>query len=209
MAYPISSQTPDQPDTGVPSDPTAVKEQRPLRADARRNRQRVLEAAATVFTSAGLGVSVHEIARRAGVGVGTVSRHFPTKEALCQAIVLDRIERCVTTGRTLAATHEPGAAFLAYFAFMVDEGVVDRALADALVGGGFDIEAAAASSEHDIMGALRQLLIAAQESGSIRSDVDTADVKALIAACLARERGQTDPAARQRMIVIVYNGLRK
>jgi AcrR family transcriptional regulator len=183
-------------------------EVRPLRADARRNRQRVLEVAAAVFTEEGLGVSVHEIARRAGVGTGTVSRHFPTKEALFQAIVLDRIERCVTTGRALAETQEPGAAFRSYFTFMVEEGAVDHALADALVGGGFDIEAAAARSEHDIMGALRQLLTAAQQAGSIRADVDTADVKALIAGCLARERGHADPTARRRMIAIVYDGLR-
>src|SRR5882724_8980099 len=90
---------------------------RPLRADAQRNRQQVLEVAAAAFTAEGLGVSVHEIARRAGVGTGTVSRHFPTKETLFQAIVLDRIERCVATAETLARTHEPGPAFFAYFAF--------------------------------------------------------------------------------------------
>ncbi len=198
----------DQPDTGLPSGASAGKGGRPLRADARRNRQRVLEVAAAAFTAEGLGVSVHEIARRAGVGTGTVSRHFPTKEALFQAIVLDRIERCVTTARTLAETEEPGVAFFAYFAYMVDEGAADHALADALVGGGFDIEAAAARSEHDIMGALHQLLTAAQQTGSIRTDVDTADVRALIAGCLARERDQADQTARQRMITIASDGLR-
>src|SRR5690242_14517236 len=108
----------DQPDTTAGD--------RPLRADARRNRQRVLDVAAAAFTTEGPGVSVHEIARRAGVGTGTVSRHFPTKEALFQAIVLDRIEQCVTAARELADSHEPGAAFLAYFAFLVDKGAVDR-----------------------------------------------------------------------------------
>jgi AcrR family transcriptional regulator len=197
----------EQSDIDAPSD-AAGQGERPLRADARRNRQRVLEVAAAAFTSEGLGVSVHEIARRAGVGTGTVSRHFPTKDVLFQAIVLDRIERCVTTARTLAETREPGAAFFAYFTFMVDEGAVDHGLADALVGGGFDIEAAAARSEHDIMGALHQLLTAAQQAGSIRADVDAADVKALVAGCLARERGHADQAARQRMIAIACNGLR-
>jgi AcrR family transcriptional regulator len=181
---------------------------RPLRADAQRNRQRVLEAATTAFTTEGLAVSVHEIARRAGVGTGTVSRHFPSKEALFEAIVLDRIERCVTTAHSLAETHEPSTAFFAYFAYMVDEGAADRALADALVGGGFNIEAAAARSEHDILGALRQLLAAAQRTGSIRPDVDTADVKALITGCLARERDHADQPARQRMITIACDGLR-
>jgi len=190
------------------TDAAAGQGERPLRADARRNRQRVLEVAAAAFTSEGPGVSVHEIARRAGVGTGTVSRHFPTKDALFQAIVLDRIERCVTTARTLAETLEPGAAFFAYFTFMVDEGAVDRALAEALVGGGFDIEAAAGRSEHDITGALHRLLTTAQQAGSIRADVDVADVKALVTGCLARERGHADQAARQRMIAMACNGLR-
>jgi AcrR family transcriptional regulator len=198
----------NQPDAGSPSDASATNRARPLRADAQRNRRRVLEVAAAAFTAEGLGVSVHEIARRAGVGTGTVSRHFPTKEALFEAIVLDRIERCVMSARALASTREPGAAFFAYFALMVNAGAVDRGLADALVGGGFDIDAAAERSEHDIMGALRQLLTAAQQAGSIRTDVDCADVKALIAGCLARERDQVDQSARERMISIAYNGLR-
>jgi AcrR family transcriptional regulator len=190
-----------------PDVPAAAGE-RPRRADARRNRQRVLEVAAAAFTAEGLGVSVHEIARRAGVGTGTVSRHFPTKEALFQAIILDRIERCVTMADTLAETREPGEAFFAYFAFVVEQGAVDHALADALVGGGFDIEAAAARSRHDVMGALRQLLHAAQRAAVVRADVDTADVKALMTGCLARERGHTDRSARQRMIAITCAGLR-
>jgi AcrR family transcriptional regulator len=181
--------------------------ERPLRADARRNRQRVLDVAAEAFTAEGPGVSVHEIARRAGVGTGTVSRHFPTKEALFQAIVLDRIEQCVSTARTLAGSHEPGDAFLAYFAFLVEKGAVDRLLADALVGGGFDIEAAAARSAYDIAGVQHELLVAAQKAGTVRPDVDIADVQALIAGCLARERDQADPAARRRMIAIARDGL--
>lgn len=195
----------DQPTAG--GRPTDASGTRPLRADAQRNRQRVLEVAADAFTNEGFGVSVHEIARRAGVGTGTVSRHFPTKDALLQAIVLDRVERCVTTARTLADAHEPGAAFFAYVSYVVQQGAVDRALADVLVGGGFDIEAAAARSEYDIMGALHDLLAAAQRTGSVRPDIDTADVKALIAGCIARERDQADEAARQRMIAVVCAGL--
>ena len=187
----------DRPDQG----------ERPLRADARRNRQRVLDVAAAAFTTEGPGVSVHEIARRAGVGTGTVSRHFPTKDALFQAIVLDRIEQCVAKAHTLAETHEPGAAFLAYFAFVVDKGAVDRLLADALVGGGFDIDAAAARTGYDLEAVQHHLLTAAQRAGTIRPDVDTADVQALIAGCLARERDRADPAARARMVAIACDGL--
>ena len=181
--------------------------ERPLRADAQRNRERVLEVATAAFATEGLGVPVHEIARRAGVGTGTVSRHFPTKDALFQAIVLDRMERCVGMAEELRQTRQPGDAFFAYFAFLVEKGAVDHGLADAFTGAGFDIEAAAARSQHDVIGALGRLLVAAQRAGVVRVDVDTADVKALIAGCHVRERPQADAAVRQRMTEICCAGL--
>lgn len=180
-----------------------------MRADARRNRARVLEVAIEVFATEGLSVPIHEIARRAGVGTGTVSRHFPTKEALFEAIVLSRVELLVSKARELAETRDPGDAFFDFFAFMVQEGAVDRGLADALVGAGFDIEAAASGAPNDVLAALRELLASAQRAGAVRADVDAADVKALMAGCLARERGGgADAAARDRMIAIVCEGLR-
>jgi AcrR family transcriptional regulator len=181
---------------------------RPLRADARRNRARVLEAAVAAFATEGLSGPVHEIARRAGVGTGTVSRHFPTKHALFQAIITSRIQQCVDQARVLAAEKDPGDAFLAFFAYLVEQGAANRGLADALAGTGFDIEAAAADAEPDLMAALGDLLDAAQQAGMVRDDVDTADVKALIQGCMARERSAADPAALDRMIAIACQGLR-
>ncbi|MFC7761813.1 TetR/AcrR family transcriptional regulator [Catellatospora bangladeshensis] len=84
-----------------------VEPVKPLRADARRNRAKVLQVAYEVFAAEGLGVPIDEIARRAGVGAGTVYRHFPTKEALYRAIVVDRVEHLVATARELAATQAP------------------------------------------------------------------------------------------------------
>ena len=86
---------------------------RRLRADARRNRQRVLDAATAAFATEGVAVPVDEIARRAGVGAGTVYRHFPTKEALVEAIVLSRVEWLIGEARVLAGTDDPGTAFFA------------------------------------------------------------------------------------------------
>ena len=77
---------------------------RPLRADARRNRAKVLEAAEEVFASEGLAVPIDEVARRAGVGVGTVYRHFPTKEALFEAIVVARLEALVERAEELGTS---------------------------------------------------------------------------------------------------------
>jgi AcrR family transcriptional regulator len=179
-----------------------------MRADAERNRARVLEAAVAAFAAEGLSVPVAEIARRAGVGTGTVSRHFPTKESLYEAIVLSRVEEIVGHAHELVATRDPGAAFYEFFAYMVEQAAANRALADALSGGGFDIEAAASRAEHDLTGVERGLLTRAQEAGEVRADVTNADVKALIVGCLARERDPADPVARQRMIAIASTGLR-
>jgi AcrR family transcriptional regulator len=183
---------------------------RALRADARRNRARVLEVAVEAFATEGLSIPVHEIARRAGVGTGTVSRHFPTKEALFEAIILSRVDRLVDQARALAATGDPGAAFFSFLAVMVEEGAVNRGLAEAFAGAGFDIEAVATASgaDRDVMGALRDLLTRAQQAGVVRADIDTADVKALIVGCLAREQQTTDAAARKRLLAVVSEGLR-
>jgi AcrR family transcriptional regulator len=181
---------------------------RPLRADARRNRERVLETAFDAFAAEGLSVSVHEIARRAGVGTGTVSRHFPTKEALFEAVFVSRVERLVAMARQLSEAEDAGAAFFSFFAAIVAEGAANRGLADALTGAGFDIKTATSEPEHDVMGALGGLLSRAQEAGSVRHDIDTADVMALITGCLAREPDPKLPAARDRLISVIREGLR-
>jgi AcrR family transcriptional regulator len=181
---------------------------RPLRADAQRNRARVLEVAIEAFAKDGLAVPIQEIARRAEVGTGTVSRHFPTKEALYEAIVFRRAEWLVDQARSVAETNDPGPAFFDFFSIMVQQSAIDRGLADALSGAGFDVEAAASRSEHDVVGALRSLLTQAQQAGAVRGDVDVADIKALIVGCTAREREATDSEARDRMIAVVAEGLR-
>jgi AcrR family transcriptional regulator len=176
-----------------------------VRADAQRNRALVLDAAIAAFAAEGLAVPVHEIARRAGVSTGTVSRHFPTKDDLYLAIVMERVEQMVQRAGRLAGTLPAGEAFTEFFASMVRDGAVDQGLADALTGAGFDIGAAADTAEHDVMGALRGLLERAQQAGAVRQDVDVDDVKALVTGCLARGR---DDAARDRMLAIAEAGLR-
>jgi AcrR family transcriptional regulator len=182
---------------------------RPLRADAARNRAKVLEVAVEVFASEGLSVPIHEIARRAGVGTGTVSRHFPTKEALFEAIVGNFVAGLAHQARTLAATEEPGEAFFRFLAVMVETATVNQGLADALAGAGFDVEAAATSGgQDDVMAALRDLLSAAQRAGAVRSDIDAADAKALVVGCLCRNPTPTDPAPRTRLLAIISAALR-
>src|SRR3954470_13264654 len=103
--------------SGQPSDPAPAKppatqrNDRELRADARRNRERVLRTAQQLFATEGLGISLDEIARRAGVGPGTVHRHFPTKEALYLAVAIDQLRRLVEEAEVLAGTDDPAAVF--------------------------------------------------------------------------------------------------
>ena len=123
---------------------------RAQRADAQRNRARVLEVAAEVFAAEGLSVPVHEIARRAGVGTGTVSRHFPTKADLLAAILLDRIAQLIARADALASTQEPGTAFFSFFATLIRDAAAHRGLAESLAGAGYAVEAYAASAGHDL-----------------------------------------------------------
>jgi AcrR family transcriptional regulator len=188
--------------------PDASRTGRTPRADARRNRARVLAVATEVFATDGLKVPVQEIARRAGVGTGTVSRHFPTKQDLFAAILLSRMEGLTGQADALAEGEDPGTAFSSFFAILVHAGAANRGLAEALAGAGYDLEDAAARAGYDLPGRLRDLLARAQQAGAVRPDVDYADVKALLAGCVARDRSNSDPAALDRIIAVVYQGLR-
>jgi AcrR family transcriptional regulator len=180
-----------------------------MRADARRNRDRVLEAAFAAFAGEGLSVPVQEIARRAGVGTGTVSRHFPTKESLFAAVFVSRVEWLVSLARQLGEVTDAGGGFFEFFAALVAEGAANNGLADALIGTGFDIKDAVSGPERDVVGALAGLLARAQQAGAVRPDIDAADVMALVAGCLARQPDPTDPAARDRLVAVVRAGLRR
>lgn len=179
------------------------------RADARRNRALVLRVAAETFAAEGLSVPVHEIARRAGVGTGTVSRHFPTKEALFAAVLLDRMASLTARADALMTADDPGTAFFTFFAALIHAGADHRGLAESLAGAGFDIESAAVDAGSDVSGRLHAMLKAAQRAGAVRSDVTFADVKALMNGCLARETDPADTGARDRVITVVCDGLRE
>ena len=180
---------------------------RPLRADAARNRARVLEVAYDTFAAEGLSVPIDEIARRAGVGAGTVYRHFPTKEELFRAVVEDRIRRVIDEGRALLAAGDPGEALFTFLRAMVLRwGATDRGLAEALSGFGIDIKTAMPEAEDDLLGLFSDLLRAAQTAGTVRADVDVPDVKALLVGCNAMQA--SNPDAAERLTEVVLDGLR-
>jgi AcrR family transcriptional regulator len=176
------------------------------RADARRNRARVLDAAGEALTTEGQAVSTEEIARRAGVGVGTVFRHFPTKEALIEAVLAQRIERLAQAARALAQAEDPGEAFFSFFSEMVRQAAVNRALSQALAADSGQVTATFAGVKDDLMAAFGALLARAQEAGAVRPDVDVADVGSLVAGCLAMESQHGGEPGR--MFAVVCDGLR-
>src|SRR6478736_5095527 len=107
---------------------------RPLRADAARNREKVLQAAREAFAESGYGVPLDAIAARAGVGPGTVYRHFPTKEALFEAVTVARVRELVALARAGGAAADPGAALDELLGRIAEEAVAKRDLPDALGG---------------------------------------------------------------------------
>jgi AcrR family transcriptional regulator len=181
---------------------------RTLRADARRNRQRVLDAAESAFATDGISVPIDEIARRAGVGAGTVYRHFPTKEALFHAIVLTRLERMTGQARLLAASGDPGAAFFDFLAAQVDEGRAKKDLVDALAAAGFDSSPAATQVGREFRGAVAELLASAQRAGAVRDDVGIADLMALLRGISLAVRDTAEADQPRRLLEIVFGGLR-
>ncbi|MEW2482013.1 helix-turn-helix domain-containing protein [Mycobacterium sp. NPDC049093] len=178
-----------------------------MRADAARNRARVLEVAYETFAADGLAVPIDEIARRAGVGAGTVYRHFPTKEALFQAVIAERIRGVVEEGRTLLAEADPADALFAFLRSMVLQwGAADRGLVDALAGSGIDVNTVVPEAEGEYLSVLGDLLAAAQRAGTARGDVTVADVKALLVGCQAMQSYNADVA--ERVTSVVFDGLR-
>jgi AcrR family transcriptional regulator len=180
---------------------------RPLRADAARNRARVLEVAYQTFAAEGLAVPIDEIARRAGVGAGTVYRHFPTKEDLYRAVIEDRIKRLVEDGHAQLTAGDPGEALFTFLRSMVlDWGATDQGLVDALAGVGIDIKEAVPDAEKAFLGLLDGLLRAAQKAGTVRRDVDVPDVKAIVVGAQAMQAYRPDTA--ERLTEVVLDGLR-
>ncbi len=180
---------------------------RPLRADAVRNRARVLEVAYETFAAEGLSVPIDEIARRAGVGAGTVYRHFPTKDALFQAVIEDRMQHLVDDGYALLKSDAPGEALFAFLRSIVLQwGATDRGLVDALAGIGVDIASAAPEAEDAFLAVLGELLRAAQEAGTARQDLSVREVKTILVGCQAMEAYNSDLA--ERVTEVVVDGLR-
>jgi AcrR family transcriptional regulator len=183
---------------------------RELRADARRNRERVLRTAQQLFAKDGLGVSLDEIARRAGVGPGTVHRHFPTKEALYLAVTIDQLEQLVAEAETLAAGDDPAALFT-QLSRMIAMGAENVAVKSALTAAEFDLRTAAPDVAADLTRHVADLLNRAYAAGVVRRDATVDDVMALVAGAFAAIRHANAETSRERsahLAKIILDGLR-
>lgn len=181
----------------------------PLRADARRNRQRVLEAAEIVLARDGVAAKMEKIAQQAGVGVGTVYRHFQTKETLIAAIMRARLSSLVAEATVLGEAPDPGPALFAFFTRMVTQSRTKRTFSDALAAAGIDIAPQTRGAGLELQAALEVPLRRAQEAGAVREDVDVKELTALMAGVsAAAERVGWDEEVQDKALALVFDGLR-
>ncbi|HEY2319694.1 MAG TPA: TetR family transcriptional regulator [Solirubrobacteraceae bacterium] len=159
--------------------PHAMEERRTMRADAERNRRRLLDAATEMFCERGLEVGVGEIAHQAGVGRGTLFRNFPSKEHLIAAIVVERMSESITRGRAALEEPDAGEALFALIEQSVGRSQTDRALFDA-IGDTWLANEEIRETHSELLGVLDALVRRAQDAGAVRTDISAVDVLMMV-----------------------------
>ncbi|APR81724.1 Transcriptional regulator, TetR family protein [Minicystis rosea] len=190
----------------TPSKSSKTGESEPaLRADAQRNRARLLVAADAVFAAHGIDASMDDVARQAQVGIGTLYRHFPTREALLAATLADRMRSVREKGESLVGSETPAAAFEEILGALVELARTYRGLDISLQ----DVLRCDTPSCHDMTAMTTRLLEAAQAAGEIRAEVEVGDVDCMvIAIALAARQTPADPARVRRLTAMFVDGLR-
>ncbi|HEU5024813.1 MAG TPA: helix-turn-helix domain-containing protein [Spirillospora sp.] len=181
---------------------------RALRADARRNRERILDVAAEVVAEQGTQASLRDIARRAEVGMGTLYRHFATRGELLEALLGGRFDRLAKRAAALRDAHPPAEALAAWLREFATGLAVYRGLAASLVATIEDDTTALHASCGRMRAAGADLLRRAQESGDVRTDVDETDVFALLGAVGSiADTAPSLAARRDHLLELVMDGL--
>jgi AcrR family transcriptional regulator len=179
--------------------------ERSLRADALRNREKVLQAAREAFATRGYGVPLDEIASLAGVGPGTVYRHFPSKESLFEAVVAARVQDLIDDAQARAAAADPGAAFFGFLGRMGSEAAAKRDLPEAI-----SVDGAA---QETFRAAFGVLLSRAQRVGAVRADITLLDLVVLLKGMMRSLQevppGAAGAAQRDRLVAVLADGLRQ
>jgi AcrR family transcriptional regulator len=198
------------PADGAPRDPEAGGAAAPpMRADARRNRQRLLDAARAAFAAHGADAPLDDIARQAGVGIGTLYRHFPTRLALQEAVYRDQVETLCALGDDLWEESAPGEALEAWMRGLVGYVATKRGLSQTLISSlGKDSEFLSSCSSL-IRETGGRLLDSAKQSGAVRADAEITDVMRLChAIVLAAEQAGEPAGSAERLVSLVLDGLR-
>lgn len=186
---------------------SAARAPRRVRADAQRNLKTLLEAARAVFATAGVDAPVRDIAEKAGVGIGTLYRHFPQRSDLIVAVFRNGVDCCADAAAALAQEYPPVEALTRWMQHYVDFIATKRGLAAALYSGNPAYDSLPAYFEQRLVPALQSLLDAAGAAGKIRRDVDPFDLlKAVAQLCNSAPGG--DPEHTGRMVALLIDGLR-
>ena len=179
-----------------------------LRADALRNRDKLVEAAAAAFAEHGVDTSLEDIARRAGVGIGTLYRHFPTREHLVEVVYRHEVEALCAAADELARQHAPDVALAEWMQRFVDYIAAKRGMANSLrvlLTTNSDLFAEASGR---IPLALRRLVDAAIADGSIRSDIQSSDVLHALSSIYGTPAAPDWRDRSRRLVSLLMDGLR-
>jgi AcrR family transcriptional regulator len=187
---------------------SAPTHDKPLRKDAALNREKLLAAAVGLFAERGTEGSLEEVAKRAGVGIGTLYRHFPTRDALVEAAYRNEVAQLRAAADELLAELPPDDALEAWMRRFVDYGTAKRGMRDALqsiAGGGADLFA---ETRGQVTEAVAVLLRAGAEAGTLRADVEPEDVLRAMGAIWMVAEGEEFPEQAMRILRLVLDGLR-
>lgn len=190
--------------TGLPS---AATEQRTVRADAQRNIETLLRTALAVFDSSGIDAPVREIAEKAGVGVGTIYRHFPRRSDLVVAALRSEVDDCANAGAELAAKHDAGRALTEWVERYVEFVTKRRGFAVALTSGDPAFEGLPAYFLERLRPVVQRLLDAATAAGEIRGGIKPDELMCAVGA-LCSPLDCPDPPEARRLVALFLDGLR-
>jgi AcrR family transcriptional regulator len=191
------------------ADPAAEPAERPLRKDAERNRKRILQAAAEVFSERGLDATLDDVARRAGVGVGTVYRRFPDKETLVAELFQDRIDDLVAVAGKACAADDPWTGLVSYLEHVSATMSGDMGLRQMMLFATYGKDRVAYAREQ-MRPVVARLVARAQEAGQLRGDFSATDVP-MIALMLSKATEYAAPARPglwQRYLALIVDSLR-
>jgi AcrR family transcriptional regulator len=183
--------------------------ERPLRRDAERNRQRILHAAARVFTQRGLDATLDDVAREAGVGVGTVYRRFPDKESLVAELFADRIDAMVAVAENACVAPDPWQAFVSYLEYAAQTMAADVGLRQLMMFATYGHDQVAYARQK-MRPVVSKLVMRAQQAGQLREDFSATDVPliAFMLASAAEYASPVEPDLWRRYLALIIDALR-